>query len=184
MVDSLNLNNLVVDQSGNVSFSGLTSGIDFANIVEQIIAARRIPIDNLQVKIDNNSAKVTALKEFQALLSDLRGTLNTLRGAVSVGGANNAFALKQAFATTSRTDGGTPSAAANLLGVSVTSAASVGSHTIQVQQIATAHKVSSNAFTSSSTAISGLTDNASFTIGLTGGNTACLLYTSPSPRDS
>lgn len=174
MVESLNLNNLVVDQSGNVSFSGLTSGIDFANIVEKIIAARRIPIDNLQVKIDNNSAKVTALKEFQALLSDLRGTLNTLRGAVSVGGANNAFALKQAFATTSRTDGGTPSAAANLLGVSVTSAASVGSHTIQVQQIATAHKVSSNAFTSTSTAISGLTDNASFTIGLTGGNTATI----------
>ncbi|MCE2510740.1 MAG: flagellar filament capping protein FliD [Alphaproteobacteria bacterium] len=174
MENSLNLNNLVVDSSGNVSFSGLTSGIDFANVVEQIIAAKQIPIDNLQVKIDDNDAIAAALQELKVLLGDLRSALSTLQGTVSVGGTNNTFALKQAFATTSRADSNTPSLAANLIGVSVTSAAALGSHTLEAQQIATAHKVSSDAFTSTSTAITGLTDSASFTIGLTGGNSATI----------
>ena len=174
MENFLNLNNLVVDSNGNVSFSGLTSGIDFVNVVDQIIAAKQIPADNLQIKIDDNDVQIAALQELEVLLGSLRSALSTLQGSVSVGGVNNAFALKQAFATTSRIDATTPSLAANLIGVSVTNAAALGSHTLEIQQIATAHKVSSNAFTSTSTAITGLIDNASFTIGLTGGNSATI----------
>ncbi len=172
MESSLNLNNLVVDNNGNVSFSGLSSGVDFSNVVSQIIAAKQIPVDILQTKITNNEARIAALQELQSLLGSLRSSLSTLQGAVSVGGTNNAFSLKQAFASTSRLDATTPSLAANLVGVSVTNAANLGSHTLEIQKIATAHKVSSDAFASTSTAISGLTDNASFTIGITGGNTA------------
>ncbi len=172
MEEFLNINNLVVDNNGGVSFSGLTSGIDFASVVDQIIAAKQIPVDTLQTKITGNEAQIAALQELQTLLGSLRTSLSTLQGAVSVGGTNDAFALKQAFASTSRLDATTPSLAANLIGVSVTSAANLGSHTLEVQQIATAHKVSSDAFTSTSTAITGLTANSSFTIGLTGGDTA------------
>ena len=172
MESSLNLNNLVVDKSGNVSFSGLTSGVDFSNVVDQIILAKRIPTDILQTKITDNEARIAALQELQSLLGGLRSSLSSLQGAVSVGGENDAFSLKQAFASTSRLDATTPSLAANLIGVSVTNVANLGSHTLEVQQIATAHKVSSDAFASTSTAITGLTDNASFTIGITGGSTA------------
>jgi len=172
MESSLNLNNLVVDSNGNVSFSGLTSGVDFSNVVSQIIAAKRIPVDILQTKITNNEGRIAALQELQSLLGGLRSSLSTLQGSVSVGGTNDAFSLKQAFASTSRLDTTAPSLAANLIGVSVTNAANLGSHSLEIQQVATAHKVSSNAFASTSTAIAGLTDNASFTIGITGGSTA------------
>lgn len=174
MENPINLNNFSVGQNGLTRFSGLTSGIDFVGIVDQLIAARKIPIDKLQTKTTNNETRIAALQEFEGLLGQFRLALNTLRGAVSVDGITNAFALKQAFASTSRIDAGTPSAAANLLGVSVTSSAPIGSHTIAIQQIATAHKVSSNAFTSTATAIAGIADNSSFTIGLTGGNSATI----------
>jgi flagellar hook-associated protein 2 len=53
------------------------------------------------------------------------------------------FAAKQVFATSSRTDSQAPSAAAGLIGISVTNAAQAASHTVEVLQLATAHKVAS-----------------------------------------
>ena len=68
-------------------------------------------------------------------------------------GSSDIFEAKQAFATASRSDSQTPSAAADVLGVTVTNAAQATSHTVQVQQIAAAHKVAS-------TSISGALDDA------------------------
>ena len=47
-MEGLNLNSLVIDENGRVSFSGLSSGIDFQEVTDSIIAARRIPIDSLE----------------------------------------------------------------------------------------------------------------------------------------
>ena len=49
MSDFLNLNNVAVDDSGRVTISGLSSGIDIHGTVDAIIAARRIPVDNLEI---------------------------------------------------------------------------------------------------------------------------------------
>src|SRR5690606_17956754 len=65
-----------------------------------------------------------------------------------LGGVGNAFKAKQAFATTSRTDGTTASPATNLVGVTVTNAAAADTHTVQILQTAAAHKIGSGAMTS------------------------------------
>lgn len=144
MVDSLNLKNLKVDDKGRVSFSGVGSGIDFRSAVDNIIAARRIPIDRLEAGVKKNGEKVTALTELNSLLNSLRSSLADLRGQPTFGGAGNSFENKKVFASTTRTSG-TPSAANTLIGVSVTNAASTGVHRVEVLQTAQAHRISAGA---------------------------------------
>ena len=79
-----------------------------------------------------------------------------LTSTVIFGGVNDIFQAKQAFASSSRADGLTPSAAANLFGVTVTNAASAGTHTIEVLQTAAAHKVSSASVSSLSDPLASL----------------------------
>lgn len=143
MVSSLNLNNLVVDENGRISLSGISSGIDFNTAVDNIIAARRIPVDRLETNVQANSDKIAAFDELEGLMNSLRSSLDALRGKVTFGGAGDVFQAKEVFASTSASSG-TPSAAGNLLGVSVTNAAAVGNHAIELLQIATAHKLSSD----------------------------------------
>ncbi|MFQ5773248.1 MAG: flagellar filament capping protein FliD [Kiloniellaceae bacterium] len=152
-MELFNLNNVTVDASGKVTFSGLSSGIDFNKVTDDIIAAKRIPIDSIEAQITENTDKITALEDLRGLLTALRDSLDDLRGKVSVGNAGNIFAAKQVFASTSRTDGLVPSAAANLLGASATNAAANDSHTIEVLRVAAAHKVASTTFTSKTTAL-------------------------------
>lgn len=154
MSDSLNLNNLNVDDNGRVSFSGVGSGIDFQSAVDNIIAARRIPVDRLETSVTENNDKLAAFTELNSLLNSLRSSLGELRGQPTFGGAGNSFEAKEVFASTTAASG-TPSAAGTLIGVSVTNAASTGTHTLEVLQTATAHRISA-ATASSTTADLGL----------------------------
>jgi flagellar hook-associated protein 2 len=148
MVDSVNLNNLTVGKDGRVTLGGLSSGIDYQAAIDAIIAARRIPVDTMEKRVTANEEKIVAYRDLRTLLTSLKESLNALRGAVTLGGTGNAFKTKQAFASASRTDGGTASAAANLVGVTLTNAASTGSHTVEVLQTAAAHKIGGGAATS------------------------------------
>jgi flagellar hook-associated protein 2 len=150
---SLNLNSLTIDSNGRVSFSGLSSGIDFQKAVDAIIAAKKVPIDTMSTKVDTNNKQIAALKQLNTLVTNLKSSLDTLRGSISVGGVNDIFKSKAAFATVSRNDGSTPSPAANLVGVNVTNAAVVGSHTLEVMRVATAEKDASDAQASISDAL-------------------------------
>lgn len=141
MVENINVSNLNIDENGRVTFSGLGSGIDFAAAVDNIIAARRIPVDRLETKITDSTDKIAAFDELRGLLNTFRSSLNALRGQITFGGAGNIFQAKEVFASSSSADG-TPSAAGNLIGVSVTNAAATGSHAIEVLQVAEAHKLS------------------------------------------
>lgn len=147
----LNLTGLNVTEGGRVSFSGLSSGIDFKTAVDNIVAAKRIPADRLELQITENDARVAGFQEIRSLLNGLKESLSKLRGAVSFGGAGNVFKNKQAFATTSRTDGATPSAATGLVGVTVTNAAESGSHEIELLRVAKAHKTGSDRANSQTT---------------------------------
>ena len=153
-MEAVNLSNLSVGTDGRVSLGGASSGIDIEGIVSSIIAAKRIPIDSIETRIAENADQITALDDLRALLTGLRQSLTTLRGAVTLGDAGDVFSAKQVFATTSRTDGALPSAAGNLIGVTTTNAAAAGSHTIEVLRVATAHKVASKTFSSETTALS------------------------------
>jgi flagellar hook-associated protein 2 len=149
----LNLSNIGVDNSGKVTFSGLSSGIDYQSLIANIIKAKHVPIDNLQTTIDDNTKKVTAYGDLKTLLQTLQNSLSQLRGAVSVDNSTNVFQAKQAFASTSRTDGAAPSSATDLIGVTVTNAATVGAHTIEIQRLATAHKLTTQAFSATNTGL-------------------------------
>lgn len=147
MVD-LNLNSLNVSDDGRVSFSGLGSGIDFEAAVDGIMAAKRIPVDRLEAKIEANTAKIADLGVTRTLATALQESLQSLHGAVTFDSSSNVFESKQAFASASRDDGGTASAPANILGVSVASSASAANHTVEVIQTARAHRVGSDAISS------------------------------------
>ena len=153
MATNLNLDSLTVDKSGRVSFSGLGSGIDIQGTVDAIVAAKRVPIDRIEQRISDSELKIAAWQDLDRLARALKSAVERLRGAVSFDGSADIFEAKQAFATTSRSDSQTPSAAADIVGVTVTNAAQATSHSVQVQQIAAAHKVAS-------TSISGALDDA------------------------
>lgn len=149
MADSLINGNLVTDTTGRVRYSGFSSGIDFEKIVEATIAAKRIPVDRMEAQIETNKEKITALTTTSSLMQSLKTSLSTLYGKITFGNSGSIFNAKSAFATTSRSDGGAASSAANLIGVTTTNAAEATSHEIEVLQIAKAHKVGSASFSSS-----------------------------------
>jgi flagellar hook-associated protein 2 len=147
MATNLNLDSLTVDKSGRVTFSGLGTGIDIQGTVDAMVAAKRVPIDRIEQRISDNQLKAAAFQDLNTLALALKSAVDQLRGAVSFDNSSDIFKAKQAFATSSRSDSQAPSAAAEIIGVSVTSAAQATSHSVQVQQIAAAHKVASNSIT-------------------------------------
>ena len=165
-MEALNLNNLTVDSSGKTSFSGLTSGIDFAGVVDSLIEAKRIPAVTLETRITDNDAKISALADFRTVLDDLKTKVDTLRGKVSVGGSGNVFLNKQVFTSTTRTDGIAPSAAGNLVGVTADNAAAAGNHDLEIRRTAAAHKISSASFADTTIAL-GLSGNVTISNGAT-----------------
>jgi len=152
-MESLNLNNVTILPSGRVTFSGLTSGIDFQSVADAIIAAKQIPADRISLEIDENNGKIGAFQQLRDLLKEVKDTLSTLYGNVSIGSTEDIFEAKAAFASTTRTDGATPAAAGNLVGISISNEAALGSHTLEVLNIAKAHKVSSDVVASDTTAL-------------------------------
>jgi flagellar hook-associated protein 2 len=143
MATSLNLDSLVVDAKGRASFSGLGSGIDLRGTVDALIAAKRVPIDTIERRISANEAKIAAFNELGTLGQTLRSAVDRLRGAITFDNAGDAFAAKRVFASTSRADTATPSAAGALLGVSVDSRAQAGQHKVEILAVATSHKLAS-----------------------------------------
>lgn len=151
MATNLNLDNLSVDSSGRVSFSGLGSGIDVQGAVNGIIAAKRIPIDRIEQRISDNDARIAILNDIESLTRNLLDAANGLRGNISFDGASDIFEAKSTFASSSRADAETPSNAAEILGVSVTNRAQATRHTIEVVQVASAHKIASDTIASATT---------------------------------
>jgi flagellar hook-associated protein 2 len=141
---NLNFDSLVVDGSGRASFSGLATGIDLQKAVDGLMAAKRIPIDRIEQRISDNQVKIAAFQDLRTLALNLKSALEKLRGVPSFDRSGDIFEAKQAFATASRGDARTPSQAAEIVGVAVTNRSQAASHTIEVQQIAAAHKVASD----------------------------------------
>jgi flagellar hook-associated protein 2 len=147
MATNLNFDNLVIDRSGRALFSGLSSGIDLQKAVDGLIAARRIPIDRIEQRISDNEVKVAAFQDLRALALHLKSALDKLRGVPSFDRSSDMFEAKRAFATASRAGAGAPSQAAEIVGITVTNQSQAASHTIEIQQIAAAHKIASDGIT-------------------------------------
>lgn len=161
-MSGLNLNNIYVGDNGRVQLSGGSSNIDFVDTVDQMIAARRIPADRLESRIEANDEKIAALKELQTLVGTLKDSMANLYGATSFDNSRNIFESKQIFAASDGSDAG------SLMGVTASNAAETGSYTFEINQVASRHKLSSTTQSVAANAdITGTTGTGSFTI--TGG---------------
>ena len=161
-MSSLNLNNIYVGENGRVQLSGGSSNIDFVDTVDQMIAARRIPADNLEKRVEANDEKIAALKELQTLVGTLKDSMANLYGATSFDNSKNIFESKTIFASSDGTSAG------SLIGVAASNAAESGSYTFEIDQVASKHKLSSDTQAVAASAdITGITGTGTFTV--TGG---------------
>ncbi len=137
MADGLSVGNLSVS-SGSTRLTGTSSKLDTDAIVAAAYAAKRQPAVRLEQRISRNDAKVAALAELQTLLGAVKAAVAGLRNPPGLLGVNeNVFERKQAFLT-----GGTSDAApADLVGISLENTAAAGSFTLEVERLATAHKL-------------------------------------------
>ncbi|WP_417814668.1 flagellar filament capping protein FliD [Thalassospira alkalitolerans] len=159
-MSSVNLNNIYVGDNGRIQLSGGSSNIDFVDVVDKMIAARRLPADSLETRIESNDDKLTALKDLQTLIGTLKDSMANLYGATSFDKSKNIFESKQIFASTDSS-----TSAGELIGITATNAASTGSYTFEVDQVATKHKLSSNTVAVAASAdITGITGTGQFTL--------------------
>jgi len=137
-----------------VSFGGLGNGVDFGQIVEFLVQAERLPIDRLTEKKLASQEKLTDFGALGTKLLSLQSAANSIRTRVS-------------FDKT-KVDVSTASAQ-NVLTASSSSTATAGTHTLTVNQLATAHQVTSKSTTTVSSVeadiVSGGSGTFSFTVG-------------------
>ena len=141
--------------------SGSFSKLDTAALIQASVLAKRLPADQLERQITENETRIAAYEELNGLLATLSGSLNGLRNPPGFTGLNsNAFEQKAVFLSSDST-----TVATELLGVTASNTAITGTHEIIVDQIATAHKVSSATIADVDTAL-GVTET--LTINLAG----------------
>ena len=124
------------------SITGVSSGMDWKSLVDQIMTAERRPAVRMQATVDANAARKTALTAFQGTLKKLQSATDGLR----FGGAFNQFTVTAT--------GADPSGRA-VLSATVGSNAPPGSYTVQVTRLAQAQKTVASVGQASATAVLG-----------------------------
>ncbi|MCC7259552.1 MAG: flagellar filament capping protein FliD [Alphaproteobacteria bacterium] len=133
MVQLINLGNVTSGGSGT-TVSGLSSGLDTDALVESLVAARTIPVDQLQTKIDANTGKVTAFGELKSALDALQSAASLLRNPPGVqNDSQNIFRYR-----TSTLSSNTSVSADTYLSLAAEPGAAIGTHTIEIGTIAKA----------------------------------------------
>ncbi len=132
----------------NISFGGLGNGVDFGPVVDALVQAERIPIDDLTQKKLQAQKKLTDLGLLGGKLLNLQGLASSLRTQVS-------FNKNQVNVTS-------PSAQTPL-SASVSSTAAPGTYQVTVNQLASAHQIISKASTAVSSTDTDIVSGASGT---------------------
>ena len=121
-----------INAQGLVNFSGLASGLDTASIVKAMVAAAHRPIDVLQAQQAtlgaHNSIYTKVVSQMQALSTALQSLDSPQDFAAATASTNNANVVTAAAGT----------------------GAAVGSHQLEVEQLAAAQRNYSNGFTAGS----------------------------------
>ncbi|MDE1146665.1 MAG: flagellar filament capping protein FliD [Azospirillaceae bacterium] len=150
--------------------SSSVTGLDYSALVAAAVAARETRADSIDTEVTNNETKISAYEDFQTLLNNLATAAEALSNPVS-STATNLFSERTAYLS----GGSTDVSASDMLGVTVDDGTATGTHTVVINQLATAEKLGGGTQTSQTTAL-GLT--GSLTIGLSGGSTATLTVAS------
>ncbi|MCG8512211.1 MAG: flagellar filament capping protein FliD [Rhodospirillales bacterium] len=141
-----------------------SSGFDTSSLIEAAVEAKLQPAYDLLADVEENETEIAAYQEMQGCLSDLMDALDPLRNESGSTGTASVFDSRAAYLTASD---GTDST--DYLAVTVDDGTEAQSLTVEVQRLATEHKVGSGGQTSCDQAL-GLT--GSFTLGTNGGDSA------------
>ncbi|UCH81553.1 MAG: flagellar filament capping protein FliD [Nitrospiraceae bacterium] len=104
------------------SIGGLNTGIDYNELISQLIEIRRRPIDILETKRTDYNSKISTYAELSTKLSDLRNALNKLK-------TTSGFYVKTSSASDS-----------TVIDSTATGTASVGNYSVSVTTLASAEK--------------------------------------------
>ncbi len=129
------------------SVSGLISGIDYNEMIEQIIELERKPIELKEQRQEAYQTKISKYGELSSLLDKLKSASEGLKTA------------KGFMARTAESSDG------NVCKVSASSTASEGNYTVVVSKLAQAYRAASSAVASGDTVVASGSGNFSFTVG-------------------
>ncbi len=140
-----------------ISFGGLGNGIDFGPIVELLVQAKAIPIDRIAQRKLAAQEKLTEFGSLGTKLLSLQSAASSLRTRLS-------FDKNQINVTSASSQ--------TLLTASASSLAASGTHTVTVNQLASAHQIVSKGSTAVSTKDTDIVSGASgtFTFSVGGGS--------------
>lgn len=120
----------------SVTASGIGSGLDINSIVSQLVAAERSPVETrLNSKESLIQARLSAFGSLKSSLTNFQSSLSTLKNA-------DTFSKH----TTTVSD-------STIFSASSTTSASAGSYSVQVEQLASGHKIASQAYADSDTSV-------------------------------
>ena len=120
----------------SITSSGFGSGIDINGLLQQLIAAERAPT---QARLNRREALVQTQL---TAINTVQGSLASFRTAVTALDADASFRARSVA-----------SAAPSIASASATASAPTGSYQVEVQQLATAHKLRSNGFSSDASVV-------------------------------
>lgn len=128
-----------------LSSPGIGSGLDVNSLVSKLMSVEQQPLVDLSTKEASFQSKISAYGSFQGMLSTLQGAVTSLSSA----------SLFSAFSTSAST--------ASYFTSSASSTASAGSYSLSVTALAQSHKLATNAYVDTTTAIG--TGNITFQYG-------------------
>lgn len=128
--------------AGNSYISGLSSGIDWDNIVTQLISLERKSVDLVTKKKTSYENQLSAWQAFSAKLNALKSKADALKSETDFG-----------VFTTSLTTSSATVEGSDLLSITTDATAQIGTFTVKVNAIAQAEKRSSAIFASPTTAL-------------------------------
>ena len=172
-MSELGLGNLTIDPKTNSPrMSSMSSDIDTEKLTQSLYEAKLIPATRIERKIEVGEAKVAAYGELKGKLEEMQGALDGLRNPPGLTGLeDNLFENKAAyFSSDTTTQPGT------LLGVQASNRAEPGKFDLVVDDLATAHKIMSDGFTTADEQL-GISGPETLTVGLGGGDTADVAVT-------
>jgi flagellar hook-associated protein 2 len=138
---AINLGNIV----GN-SVQGISSGLDTANIIKGLSAAKQKQIDNLKDTVTLNSKKISTFSDLKTSTSSIQTTANFLRNPPGIlGSASNVFDYRKSSLSSSTLT------VANYLNVTANPGAEIGNYSIEIGNLAKALEARSGSFNSRST---------------------------------
>lgn len=120
----------------SITASGIGSGLDINSIVSQLVSAERAPTENrLNSKESLIQARLSAFGSLKSALTNFQSSLSTLKNADN-------YTKRSATISDSTVFSATTSASA-----------APGSYSVKVEQLATSHKIASQAYADSDTSV-------------------------------